>query len=74
MRQKKGFQVDEDAKEEDQDEYLTFEENDALEFDPQGFIRLISQMERQKMAYTILQEGMDGTVSSKKKDKKKEGK
>ena len=42
MRQKKGFQVPEDPKDPDQEEFLVFEENDALEFDPQGFIRLIS--------------------------------
>lgn len=71
MRQQKAKDSAMSTKNGDEEEEgLVFEENDALEFDPDGFLKLLTQMERQKAAYSLLEDNNDGTTSSKKRKSK----
>jgi len=58
----------ENAEEEGEGELLVFPENDALGFDPDLFLRLLTQMERQKSAIT----GSAPATGKKKKKRTRE--
>ena len=47
-------------------QHLVFEENDALAFDHDGFLKLLTQMERQKSAYVLLADGANDRSKSKR--------